>query len=389
MKKTNKYNIICIVLSVVLFMFSSYVISSIYNKGGYDYGWHLNSAKEITIAGFIQYYISNTYPLWHLLSKIGTKILPFSDGVIVGIVTSAFTVIAFVMVCKWLLKECKEAKTPILVIILSLFMFVLGPLYVPQFNTYYYLGQGTPNVWHNPTNLTVRPLAILAFIIIVKIIRDYKNEMNVQRRDYIILALTLVVSVFAKPSCIIMIIPGLGLYMIITFVKDRSLFKLYLKLVLAFVPAVLIFFSQYLIIFASGQRGDNVGFSWLTVWNFYTPNVFISFLLAMAFPIVVFLTDYKESFKDPTVHLAICCLISGWLESAILVEDGQYLKSGNFLWGYYLAMCLVWMVALKRFLLMNRKKEVSMLVSSVLLVLHIVCGSIYIYQLVWIPGITC
>ncbi len=389
MKKSNKYNIICLVLAVVLFLFSTYVISAIYDKGGYDYGWHLNSAKEITIAGLVQYYISNTYPLWHLSAKIGTKILPFSDGMIVGVVTSMFTAIAFFFVCKWLLKECQQIKAPIIVMLVSMIMFVLGPLYVPQFNNYYYLGQGTPNVWHNPTNLAVRPLAILAFIIIIKMIRDYRNDLDVSKRDYIILAITLVISVFAKPSCIIMLIPGLGLYMVITFIKNRRLFKFYLKIVLAFVPAVVIFFSQYLIIFASGQRGDKVGFSWLTVWECYTQNVLISFLLAMAFPILVFVMDRKESFKDPAVHLAICCLISGWLESALLVEDGRYLKSGNFLWGYYLAMFLVWMVALKRFLLINREKEVSILISGMLLILHVACGFIYVYQLVWIPGITC
>lgn len=40
-------------------------------------------------------------------------------------------------------------------------MFV-QPIYIPWFNSLLFLGQGTPNIWDNPTNAATYPFTLLS-----------------------------------------------------------------------------------------------------------------------------------------------------------------------------------------------------------------------------------
>lgn len=387
MKKIDRHMIEKCFYSLLIFSITCFVVVAIYNKGGDDYVWHFDLASEFSLDGFLQYYIGCTYPLWHISAKIVSSILPFSDAVSAGLTTATFSLASFIVAIKWMQKECMPKEKVSLVSLMTFLLFVLGPLYVPQFNVRYYLGQGTPNTWHNPTNLAVRPFAILAFILIVKLIRDYKKSTDFNKKELLALSITLAISVLAKPSCIIMLVPGLGLYMIITILKDKKLLNLYVRIIFAFVPAVILLFAQYLIIFASGQRGNSIGIGWCDVLHLYTSNIFVSMLLALAFPLYIFIVDYKESLRDVSVGLALCCLVSGWLEAVLLFEDGDQFYTGNFLWGYYLAMFFVWMVTIKRLILMEKDKKYIKWIGWILLLLHCVCGTFYLYQLGFVPGV--
>ena len=55
--------------------------------------------------------------------------------------------------------------------------------------------------------------------------------------------------------------------------------------------------------------------------------------------------------------LVICLEIAGWLESALLTETGDRVSDGNFLWGSYLSMFLVWVVMTNRFLVYRKTTE--------------------------------
>lgn len=378
MNKHQIFNKMPVFLSILLFVLSTLVILAIFNKEGYDYLWHLESAKTLSLKNFFSYYQENTYPLWHVFCSIALQILPFSEGLIVAMVTSVFTMVTYIIVYKWLKQQCNLNDNVWIISILSFFLLILGPLYFPWFNEYYYLGQGTPNTWHNPTNLAVRPFAVISFIYILKIIDNYNEKRQPNLKQYIVLSITLLLSVLAKPSFILMIIPGLGLFMIGTFIKDNKLFGCHMKMILAFIPAVLLFLSQYLMIFVSGRRGDSVGFGWLKVMHLYTPNVMVSFLLAFAFPIYLFVLDFKDSIKDSSVQLSLCCLCSGWLEAAVLLENGRHMSDGNFCWGLYIAMVFVWMTSIKRIIMLtNQRKDRFVLIGWILLVLHICFGAFY------------
>lgn len=387
MNKKNK-GFIPTVLFILLYCISSVaVVNAVYKTGGGDYLWHLGSAKEISFKGFVDYYIVNPYPMWHILCKLAICISSLPEDWIVAFVTTLFSFVAYIIVNFWLTSECKSIEKDFLVNILTFALFILGPLYLPRFNPNYYLGQGTPNTWHNPTNLTVRPFAILTFIILIKLIEDYQLEKKgFDRRRLYLLSFTLLISVWAKPSFIMMVIPGVGLFMIVTCYKDRSLMGLYLRIILAFIPAVILFLSQYVMLFVSGERGDAVGIGWLTVLHMYTSNVIISFLLAFAFPIYWLLVDFKDCIKDVSIQLGTCCVCSGWLEMAVLLENGIHRADGNFFWGYYIAMFFMWLAIIRRFILSQNRKNIRLWIGWILLVLHIIFGIYYILHILYGGG---
>ena len=50
-------------------------------------------------------------------------------------------------------------------------LMVLTAVYVPWLNPQVYLGQSSPTIWHNPTNMAVKPLALLGFLLFLDLYR--------------------------------------------------------------------------------------------------------------------------------------------------------------------------------------------------------------------------
>lgn len=277
--------------------------------------------------------------------------------------------------------------------VISLLTLIVGPFYAPWFNRSYYLGQGTPNVWHNPTTLMVRPFALLAFALLCYMLSNIEKGEHIPRRMYWGLSGILFITTLAKPSFIQSLIPALGIYILLQCVilKFRT-WKQCLCICLCFIPPVLIMLYQFLQSFFRDERGEGIGIGWLEVYSQQSPNCFVSAFLVLIFPLAYILLNYRKLIHYCDLRLAWLNFGVAWLEGALLFENGPRKADGNFGWACILAYSILWVVTAKYFF--KDWKEVKSgaevyknLFLAVVFGLHVIFGGYYIYSLITVPGL--
>lgn len=388
---------------------ATYIVTLFQVDGG-DFVAHISWAKRFNFTYLGEYLTKVTpYPLWHFLVKACKVLFDIEWAAAASLVTATvngFSFLAAVWTQKVLFPEMddREGHT----IFWAICLMFVGPLYFPRFNDIYYLGQGTGNIWHNPSNIMVKLFAIVAFCLIAKIVN--KKE-QATKCEIIALVITLVLSVIAKPAFLQAIIPGLGLYMLIRLWKDKSKeeFKKFVIMAASFVPAVIIMFIQLYITMFGTTRGSKMeselaageavvlsnyqqgmGIAWGKTYAYWTPNIYVSFLLAFAFPLFVFLFNYRKLIKDKVVQLVLCYELAAWLESVLLYQKGPGEHQGNFFWASYLSMFMTWMIMLYHYLISLKEMDkktvrnyVYMFGGIGLFAMHLILGIMYAINFVW------
>lgn len=239
---------------------------------------------------------------------------------------------------------------------------VMGPLYAPIFNDSYYLGQGTGNVWNNPTHYAIKAVGLICFVWIVKLT---DGEVRHKKWEYVLLSSLLILSALAKPSFLQAIIPGLGMYFILEMICKgiRKSIRSIACIVVAFIPSVLLLGCQFVLNFfakTSIHDADGIGIGYGMFWSVVSDNFFVSFLLTMAFPLFVILIDAKRLLRDQAVQIAVCYGICAWLEAAFIYEKGERMLHGNWTWGWHLYAFIAWTLSIIKYFDMLRDRDMTM-----------------------------
>ncbi len=258
---------------------------------------------------------------------------------------------------------------------------LISAIFIPFFNENIYLGQNSPNIWHNPTTIFTIPLAFLAFSNFIKLIGT--NEKDLFIKFGIRTSIFLVLSTLAKPNFSLVFIPGVVIFLLI---KYQLNWKLYLKILIVFLPTLIVFLIQILIIFR--LEGGVINLDFLGVWSSNSPNPLISLLILIAFPLFVIIF-FKNSIKDNSTLLIWITLIVALVQSAFLAaESEEWFDDGNLSWGLAIVLPLFFTYSLVNLLriikdLHNYKTSDYYLVGIcfILFTLHLASGIIYFIQI--------
>jgi hypothetical protein len=337
--------------------------------------------------------LDHTCPLWDYL--VAWTVDLFGIPIIYAVPLVCSTLIVFSMVVeRWIILFLLKDKVSVKManIIVLQFTFV-SALYVPWFNKNVYLGQGSINVWHNPTYIAVKPFALLAFFVFFASFYARENDTLTifsykfpkQNSLIGILSLILLCSVLAKPSFIQVFLPAVGIFLLIELIKSkRKLLTFCLKIAAAFIPTIIILFLQIGTIWSQRSIGGNqIGLSNFEVWSSYSPNIPFSILLLLCFPICVFLINGKTAYSNKPMLFSMIITIVGIIEFGFLKETGDRIWHGNFGWGYSLSALIFWYAAIIQFLDLyyERRQEVKqrilIKIGFVIFFLHFLCGVYY------------
>jgi hypothetical protein len=246
-----------------------------------------------------------------------------------------------------------------------------------------YLGQVTPNVWHNPTTIFCLPFALGVFLLSLRALENFSVKIAAG------LGCLFVLTVLAKPNFLLAFLPCIAIALnraseVQVSGRRISLPGQLLRFALAFGPPTLVLAQQALQI--DVQRGS-IAFDPLTVWLSQTPNIPVSILVGIAFPLFVLIAYWKKMRGEMALLLAWPTLVIAILQYAFLSNGWGAQTDANFGWGMILADHVLF-VASCEFLLRQPASRVRLFGWGIL-GLHTIAGAFYLSRSILTPTGLC
>ena len=256
-----------------------------------DYGIHVGIAEELDWSDPVQMLKEHPEPVWHILVRIAMKICRVNAQRAAGFVSGGLCALTYLIAAHFLHRavgkgalkardtavnlsvKASAAASPgsasglslIGVAVFTWLLSISSAIFVPWFNDKPYLGQGSPNPWHNPTTIMVRPIALLIFILVmgecVRVQRGgFRKGQGLRIWKGFLLALLLLLSNLSKPSFVQIFYPAIFLLMFLwLFVYRFRNFPLGMQLLLCCVPSVALMGLQFISAFYGNTNEDSAG----------------------------------------------------------------------------------------------------------------------------------
>jgi len=256
----------------------------------------------------------------------------------------------------------------------------------PFLDKHLYFGYVGINVFHNPTMLLLKPFTIGVFLIAAFIFLEDKALKPVWLK--LSLPVFLILSALAKPSFLIVFVPGLSIYLIFRFFYGKNIdWKLFLVSVI--LPTILILGWQYWITYSSNQiqglyQGEShIAFAPLAVASLWSKFLLLKFFLSIAFPIAVLLAFWNSVKNDQYIFLSWLVFLIGVFQYYFLIEQGPRAAQGNFAWGAQVGAFLLFVTSMRH--LFSSSIKPAFKIESIirwafcfaLFVMHILAGGVF------------
>ncbi len=334
-----------------------------------DFGWHLRELPAV---------ISGEIYIPHRLFHWSTYLLSIGSGLGIEAAAAWVVSLAFLgsaLVQRWALGL--ESRSGHQATLVTMALTFAGAIYVPFINPDPYLGQFSPNLYHNPTFLLMKPFALGAFVLAARVL-----DGSGSRLALIGCAVATALSIAAKPSFAPVFLLAVGLVVLAGFlspgVSRRGQRTRVLLLVTLALGCTLPLSEQLLHTFGSDHRPALIVDRFLRHWHTRTPSVAYSILAALAFPIFVLAARARQMLGRPSVQLAWIACGLGMLAYATIIDTFAPGVS-NIGWSYIVGQSLVFLVAAEELVRWpaGAGQSLAHRVAWILLALHVACGAYY------------
>lgn len=239
----------------------------------------------------------------------------------------------------------------------------------------YYLGQTPPNVWHNSTVIFLMPFALLLFWL------SYRQLYLPTKQRMVLISCLIVLNILIKPSFFFVLLLAYPIMLLKFFGLKRQMLLNIIPLVIGL---ALLFIEYYILFVLDNSRSSGISFKPFLVWNSYSPNIIVSVLASISFPLLYILLYWGDAKKDSLLHYAALLFLFGIAIFSFLAENGDQEYSGNFSWQGIVANYILFMVVLSRLIPNLMQYNKSMWKQKVLLAffgLNVLSGIIYLVRL--------
>ncbi|AGL83965.1 MULTISPECIES: hypothetical protein [Pseudomonas] len=317
---------------------------------GGDYVAHLKWASDMEDNGTLML----PHPLYHLLTILTKNILSVNYAIASTIIIVSAIYLLAILNYK-VLSRYTSAKTATLV---SVCLLVASPLQIlAVFDHHFYFGYVGLTIYHSPTMLLLKPLALIAFCYTLKSFTETSG--NTLSRGTL-LAISIFFCGISKPNFLIIILPALILFLIATQQLKSSLKSAYIYWAF-FLPTVFVLSLQFLhtyfyqsLSIETANEESHVLFLPFESMAHYSKYLFIKLILSIAFPLLVLCYYPKEFIKDKALLLASLCLLMGLILTYFFSESGYRMYAGNFWWSGQIGLYLTFLFS-AAFLLKNKE----------------------------------
>lgn len=374
-----------IALAIAAPIFVSLVF--IYPQG--DFAAHMDIARALAQDGDLWTY-SLWYPLQHALS-IGSY-NETTTG-ITAVVIALASITLKIYIAEWYARS--EGLPVTVATIIALVVTFSMPAFDPRGITNLrilgdiYLGQLSPNVWHNSTTILSMPFSLLALIFGVRYLQSST------RVTLIALSGSMLVSTLFKPNFMLALVPTLFLvaaFMALADHENTQRWRSVVAITLALVPSIVILAAQYALAFTGDSAavvGSTTGVSPLTQWRDFTDSIPISIIRSLLLPGLLTLLLLRSRSID-------LMIVTSWVVLFISVaqfstfsqfdEHGVEVLHGNRGWAIIPSMFALFLSTIVRYARTNladstvreafKTREVRMV--TVVALVHLISGLAYI-----------
>jgi hypothetical protein len=272
----------------------------------------------------------------------------------VVIVTTAQLGLALV-VYAWLTRRTTDgsgeqvpALGPLLGAGLSVAVLVAGPASILLANGLggNYLGYVAVTAYHSPTQLLLRPLAVLLFLAVTALLMG--QSPRVPRRMAVTGFATLTfATTFAKPSYTICVVPAVVLVLVVQRARRPSI-DVRLLWWGFFIPAAVATSVTYLLTYVTGihdVESGGVVLAPFDTYSHYSSQLLMKFLLSAAFPIAVATAYRATARRDLGLMVAWVAFAFGAAATYFLAESGVRRYDGNFWWSGQITLFILYLVS--------------------------------------------
>ena len=371
-----------------------------------DYASHIKSLLPLFRTEWWKGFMAAPHCLWHLTVLFFYGILKLPLEAAAGYASSVYALFYY-LVLLWMIQKVTAyagaKENPVRANLLATGFYFVQSIYFYWLDAgERYLGSFSMNPIHNPTQMGVRGFAVLCFALVIDLLGTWSKEdykplfFRIKgKKSYLLLSVLLFLSTVMKPTFTEVFVPAVALYMLCVWIyklmkksQPGVYFKKCLLMLLIAVPSLIFVLIQFVLFFAmGGSYGAEEGMiitKWLEVWELFTDNVFLSVLLGMAFPIYMLIIDADYFLRSRMGQIAWLSYGIGFLEAALLGEDGNRLSHANFIWPLMSGMLLVWLVSFLRLLSLERKtldtraKQIMVTAAWCIFAAHVLCGFLFL-----------
>lgn len=276
-------------------------------------------------------------------------------------------------------------------VLLSLSLLFVSMVYAPKGHGFFgfdYIyrcsGVYTANPYWNATYLATRPFSIVCFFSGVTLLEKYEKSVSV--KEYVIFAVSLLLTTMTKPSYTLVAVVTFAVIMLYRFLRSKGKnFKKSVLFGMTFLPAGIALLYQYSNLFTgTNSHGEEtgIGFEIGKAWSVYSNNIPLSMVMALAFPAGVLLINLLKLKSATWFRHGWQILFTGWLMLLCLYEKGFRMEHTNFSWGYMHGLFFVFAVSLLMLVqntLQKKGKVRTLLVAAgwIGYLWHLGCGIVY------------
>lgn len=359
-----------------------------------DLSIHAGIASEFSFADPHSITCRIAYPVWHVIVRSLMYLgLPLSYSA--ALVTAVFKLGG--MLVTYSLYRAMLSDTPAWVSALAatVTMIVTG-VRISSVNPFVYVGVSSPNVWHNPTQITVSftmllcvPYTVHCWYEFRRILPQMGDHAMLPWKKVIVLAVLLAASTLCKPTFMQTLLPAAFVFFLVQWIRNPRNSRYFGQIILAYIPAAVCFLVQYLYytgVLVPFTSGVSMALTLDSVL-FMTRAV----VMMTAFPLMSLMCmKPKDIGRDKMLVLTLLITLFALVESIVFRETGMRERDGNFTWGCASASLLMWVVMTPKYIGAIKSwranglalwQKIGCALSSGLLAWHIASGVYYIVYL--------
>ena len=229
----------------------------------------------------------------------------------------------------------------------------------------------------------MKPFALLAVLFLFRVIKTYA-EKRMSWKDWAGLSGMMLAATAFKPNFIVGFAPAILVVMIVDFIRVRGKhFLNFLIMGTTVLPGFFLTLYQSAALYQTETSDSQLKIGFLTAMKAVVKHPAVPLFLSFVYPLVILAFAFRDLKTDKLYRFVWLHMAINLVMTLFLYESGRRLIHGNYFWGSYFAIGVVFILSVAKFDgLVQRQKTGSLVVSSMVLGAHVLCWINYVCTII-------